>query len=42
MLAPLPTISVVSQNCPAVLHTDADDEQAVPTEEHVRVVLVPV
>jgi|OM-RGC.v1.034558144 hypothetical protein len=29
----------VSQNCPAVLHTDADDKQSVPTEEHIRVVV---
>ena len=43
MLIPLPTALVVSQNCPAVLQTDIKDEvQAVPTEEHVRVVLVTV
>ena len=43
MLAPLPTILAVSQNCPGVSQTDIkDDVQAVPTEEHVRVVLVTV
>ena len=32
----------MSQNCPAALHVDTDDEQSAPTEEHVRVVLVTV